>query len=114
MTPPLAELREIAVTAARIGGDVLQHWASRFTAREKSPANLVTEADLASQKAIFESIELRVPGHRFLGEEGLCRDEGNSPFRWIIDPLDGTSNYVRSTTRTVTRCSQRRRGRGPR
>ncbi len=87
-------LLETAEAAARIGGEVLREWADKFTAREKSPANLVTEADFASEKAIFEFIHARFPDHRFLGEEGLSRDEGNSPFRWIIDPLDGTSNYV--------------------
>lgn len=86
--------REIAVDAARLGGRILEEWRPRFTAREKSPSNLVTEADLASQQAIFEFIRERCPDHRFLGEEGLCHDEGDSPFRWIIDPLDGTSNYV--------------------
>ncbi len=88
------ELLEVAQEAARIGGDILQDWAGRFTSREKSPANLVTEADLASEKAIFEHIHSKYPDHRFLGEEGLLRDGGDSPYRWIIDPLDGTSNYV--------------------
>jgi myo-inositol-1(or 4)-monophosphatase len=86
--------RLLAEEAARLGGDILQKWAGKFTAREKSPANLVTEADLASQQAIFDLIHSRFPDHRFLGEEGLLHDEGDSPFRWVIDPLDGTSNYV--------------------
>lgn len=88
------EFREVAESAARLGGRILQEWRARFTAREKSPSNLVTEADLASQRAIVEFISARFPDHRLLGEEGLQRDEGDSPFRWIIDPLDGTSNYV--------------------
>ena len=88
------QLRETAEEAARIGGRILHDWADKFTAREKSPANLVTEADFASENAIFEFIHARYPDHRFLGEEGLNRNEGNSAFRWIIDPLDGTSNYV--------------------
>ena len=87
-------LRETAEEAARIGGAILREWADKFTAREKSPANLVTEADFASEKAIFEFIHGKYPDHRFLGEEGLNRNEGDSPYRWIIDPLDGTSNYV--------------------
>ncbi len=87
-------LRETAEEAARIGGEILRQWANKFTAREKSPANLVTEADLASEQAIFEFIHGSYPDHRFLGEEGLNRNEGNAPVRWIIDPLDGTSNYV--------------------
>lgn len=88
------ELLDTACKAARIGGAVLQNWRHKFTAREKNPSDLVTEADLASEQAIFEFIHRRYPDHRFLGEEGLSRNEGNSPVRWIIDPLDGTSNYV--------------------
>jgi len=87
------ELRDVAESAARLGGGVLQDWRAKFTAREKSPKNLVTEADLASQHAILEFILQRYPDHQFLGEEDLCR-AGTSPYRWIIDPLDGTSNYV--------------------
>ncbi len=93
-SPEQIRWRILAEEAARLGGDILQKWAGRFTAREKSPANLVTEADLASQQAIFELIHAKHPDHRFLGEEGLLHDEGDSPFRWVIDPLDGTSNYV--------------------
>lgn len=88
------DLLEVGIEAAKIGGEILQDWSNRFTPREKSPANLVTEADLASEKAIYEHIVARFPDHRFLGEEGLNKNEGNSPYRWIIDPLDGTSNYV--------------------
>jgi myo-inositol-1(or 4)-monophosphatase len=90
----LDELRAAAESSARLGGDVLRSWAKRFTAREKSPANLVTEADLASQQAIFEFLRARYPDHRYLGEEGLEHEPNDSPFRWLIDPLDGTSNYV--------------------
>jgi myo-inositol-1(or 4)-monophosphatase len=89
-----SSFRSLAEAAARRGGDILQDWATRFSAREKSPANLVTEADLASQQAIFDLIHEAHSNHRFLGEEDLNHDEGDSPFRWVIDPLDGTSNYV--------------------
>lgn len=88
------ELLKAAVDAAKIGGSILQDWSTRFTPREKSPANLVTEADFASEKAIYEHLVSLFPDHRFLGEEGLDKNEGNSPYCWIIDPLDGTSNYV--------------------
>lgn len=93
MSIAFEQLREIAETAARLGGRILQDWRARFTAREKSPKNLVTEADLASQHAILEFILARYPDHQFLGEEDLYRT-GTAPYRWIIDPLDGTSNYV--------------------
>ena len=83
-----------AEEAARVGGAILQEWAEKFTAREKSPANLVTEADLASEAAIGEYLLSRFPDHGMLGEESLCREGNGSDFRWIIDPLDGTGNYV--------------------
>jgi myo-inositol-1(or 4)-monophosphatase len=86
--------RDIAIQAARAGGDVLQQWSRRFTVREKGPANLVTEADFASQETIVGIIQSRFPDHGFLGEEELDRSSEGQPFRWIIDPLDGTANYV--------------------
>ena len=85
---------QTAQEATRIGGRILQQWQSKFTAREKSPANLVTEADLASQDAIHDFIVTRFPDHKFLGEEGLDQQTGSSEYRWVIDPLDGTGNYV--------------------
>ncbi len=88
------EFLQVAEEAARLAGGILQEWSSKFTAQEKSPANLVTEADLAAEKAIYDYLSQRFPDHRFMGEEGLSKEEGNSPYRWIIDPLDGTSNYV--------------------
>lgn len=87
---------QTAEEAARIGGQVLRSWASRFTVQEKSRANLVTEADHASQAAIFEFISRRYPQHSFLGEEGLTTSGPDPRYRWIIDPLDGTTNYVHS------------------
>ena len=88
------EFVKVAEEAARIGGQVLEEWGAKFTATEKSPANLVTEADFASEEAIFKYIQSRFSDHRFLGEEGLNQNSGDSPYRWVIDPLDGTSNYV--------------------
>lgn len=85
---------QTAKEAAYLGGGILQKWRSKFTAREKSPANMVTEADLASQEAIFDYIHTRFPDHKFLGEEGLDQQTGTSEYRWVIDPLDGTGNYV--------------------
>lgn len=85
---------QAAEEAARLGGQVLRSWASRFSVREKSRANLVTEADTASQQAIHEFLRRRFPSHGFLGEEDLMEVRADSPFRWVIDPLDGTTNYV--------------------
>ncbi len=94
--------------AARTGARVLMSWVGRFTAREKAPADLVTEADLASQQAIRELLLGRYPDHDFLGEEpqdhSTADKEASRPhalagagrprYRWVVDPLDGTINYA--------------------
>lgn len=71
-------------------------WIDRFEVREKGPADLVTQADFASQEAIRKTILDAFPDHCLLGEEDP--DTGNSrpraEYRWIADPLDGTTNYV--------------------
>jgi myo-inositol-1(or 4)-monophosphatase len=88
------DLLQIAQDAALLGGAQLEEWSRKFTVSEKSPADLVTEADFAAQEAIYRRIRDRYPEHHFLGEEGLSETDGDSPYRWVIDPLDGTSNYV--------------------
>ncbi len=63
-----------------------------LTVRSKSPGELVTEVDEAAERIIMEHIRSGYPDHAFLGEEGGA--SGNSEFEWIIDPLDGTTNYI--------------------
>ena len=65
-----------------------------FRSKEKSRANLVTEADVNAQEAIVSVIRASFPDHSFLGEEDLNIAGAKSENRWIIDPLDGTTNYV--------------------
>lgn len=82
--------------AARAAGDVLKQWRGKFNVREKGKADLVTDADDAAQKVIEEILAADFPDFEFLGEEGpsgLSRETG-SPFCWVVDPLDGTMNYV--------------------
>jgi myo-inositol-1(or 4)-monophosphatase len=84
---------KVCEQAARRGGAVLLDWVDRFAVREKGPADLVTEADLASQQAVKKILLETYPEHGFLGEEG-GEATAEAPFRWIVDPLDGTTNYV--------------------
>ena len=56
----------IAERAARVGGLVLQDWRGRFSVREKGPADLVTDADEASQEAVRQVILAEFPGHDVL------------------------------------------------
>lgn len=71
-------------------------WRGRFQTRAKGIADLVTDADLASQSAIQRTIVERFPDHGFLGEEstGIAFSEKLNDLAWIVDPLDGTTNYV--------------------
>jgi len=55
--------------------------------------DLVTEFDLAVERRVIERIRAAWPDHGILGEEGGVQ-AGSSPYRWIVDPLDGTTNYV--------------------
>jgi myo-inositol-1(or 4)-monophosphatase len=90
------ELLETCEAAARAGGDELRAWRGRFKTREKGVCDLVTDADIASQNAIQEVIASRFPGHDFIGEEqkALADPPRADRLTWIVDPLDGTTNYV--------------------
>lgn len=99
----LADYLSSCEEAARTGGQVLLSLQGRVGAREKAPDDLVTEADYASQEAIRQLLFKRYRDHQFIGEEteGALTQlvstpgEADSPrFRWIVDPLDGTTNYV--------------------
>ncbi|MDQ3011594.1 MAG: inositol monophosphatase [Acidobacteriota bacterium] len=88
---------ELAIRAAREAGAILQDFAVRgFQIEHKGRINLVTEADLASERHIKALIALHYPTHRILAEEsGASSHESGSAdeYTWIIDPLDGTTNY---------------------
>src|SRR5678815_4717778 len=65
----MREFLSVCEQAARAGGQILLDWQHRFTPREKGLRDLVTEADVASQRAIREILLGRFPQHDFLGEE---------------------------------------------
>ncbi|MBD3673758.1 MAG: inositol monophosphatase [Planctomycetaceae bacterium] len=88
------DIAKVAEHAAREGGRVLEEWSKKFTVSEKRRADLVTEADFSSQTAIHTLLREKFPTHGFLGEEGLSAEGEDTDYRWIIDPLDGTGNYV--------------------
>lgn len=87
----------ICEQAARAGGEKLLEWMGRITVREKGPSDLVTDADLASQEAVRSVVLGAFPDHDFLSEEEPHRPispDSEPQYRWIVDPLDGTTNYV--------------------
>lgn len=86
-----------AQNAALKAAEVLHHWREKFQVKEKGRFDLVTEADLASQQAIVAVLSSSFPDHAFLGEEegaSKTRPAPDAPPTWIIDPIDGTTNYV--------------------
>jgi myo-inositol-1(or 4)-monophosphatase len=87
---------ETCEAAARAGARELISWRGRFESREKAPADLVTDADVASQAAIRGVVARRYPDHLFLGEENATKLEALEADEhvWLVDPLDGTTNYV--------------------
>jgi myo-inositol-1(or 4)-monophosphatase len=83
-----------AVTAARIAGRYQKsRFASSLNIEMKGDKNLVTEVDKESERLIVEHLLSHFPDHTIVAEEGTY-PEGSSPFRWIIDPVDGTTNYA--------------------
>ncbi|MFO0928380.1 MAG: inositol monophosphatase family protein [Gemmataceae bacterium] len=93
----LTVYREAGCEAARRAATVLAHWREKFQVREKGRADLVTDADVASQQVIHAYLQERFPDHAFLGEEGPAakvRPGPDAPPTWIVDPIDGTTNYV--------------------
>ncbi|MFM7411977.1 MAG: inositol monophosphatase family protein [Planctomycetota bacterium] len=94
---------EICETAARAAGRVLADWRGRFTATSKGPRDLVTEADHAAQREVRGIVLGAFPQHGFVGEETDAGSPAAAPgqpghsgsgLRWIVDPLDGTTNSV--------------------
>jgi myo-inositol-1(or 4)-monophosphatase len=89
-----SQLLAVAEQAARAGALELTSWRGRFTAREKASRDLVTEADLASEHAVRACLAAHFPDHGVLGEEAPALDQLDRPYCWVVDPLDGTTNYV--------------------
>ncbi|MCC6669890.1 MAG: inositol monophosphatase [Planctomycetes bacterium] len=93
-------LRE-AEAIARAGGAVLAEHATRLAEMRtefKGRRELVTEADRATERAVVERLLARFPEHAVLAEEGVLTPRGlphrASEWTWILDPLDGTTNFV--------------------
>jgi myo-inositol-1(or 4)-monophosphatase len=85
-----------AVDAARAAGEILRERFGRArVARSKGPIDVVTDADLAAERRIMEILSEATPYYGFLTEEG-GESPGDGGARWVVDPLDGTVNYLRT------------------
>jgi myo-inositol-1(or 4)-monophosphatase len=83
-----------AVEVVREAGELLKrHFSETGEVFFKGEVDLVTRSDKASQDLIYSRLSKIYPDHDFLGEEGLTELSG-SDFRWVFDPLDGTTNFA--------------------
>ncbi len=88
----LQVLRGVAEAAAMRGGEVVsEHFGAPSEVREKAPGDWVSGADLASEAAVRKYLEAEAPGIPVFGEEG-GGERGD--LGWLVDPLDGTANFV--------------------
>ena len=95
MTPPGA-LRDLAVDIAHEAGRLLAdalHGARTSVGSKSTPTDMVTEMDRAAEDLITRRLRAARPDDGLLGEEGTS-DSGTSGVTWVIDPLDGTTNYL--------------------
>jgi len=92
----LNEFLKTAVTSARLAGDIILRNLGQLSTSDietKQAFDFVTKVDRWSEAVIMQTIREKFPHHLFLSEETL-QQEGNGGHRWIIDPLDGTTNYI--------------------
>ena len=92
--PTRERIKTVAIDAARQAGAILTQYAKNgFRIEHKDALNLVTDADTHSEQAVVDAIGRTFPDHEILAEER--GQAGNkSAFKWIIDPLDGTTNFA--------------------
>jgi myo-inositol-1(or 4)-monophosphatase len=97
MNLSIKQTKEIALFAGELAtgaGKILRKgFSTDFQVRYKGAIDPVTEYDLKSEAYITSRIKKRCPGHSILAEEGTGH-KSESPFKWVIDPLDGTVNYA--------------------
>ena len=87
----------IAVKAARRAGSIINRAAldrTKLEIRSKQANDFVTQVDRSAESAIIDIIRQAYPDHAILGEESGALEGKKAEYRWIIDPLDGTTNYI--------------------
>lgn len=94
--PSLERMRNSALEAAHAAGEVLvKHYTKKLKIREKPGAGLVTNADVEAERVALRVLKSSFPEFKYLTEESepdIAASQG--PARWILDPLDGTTNFV--------------------
>lgn len=89
------QFNAMAIEAAQIAGRILmEHRRTGFQIHHKSALSLVTDADHRAEQAIVDVIGKAYPDHQILAEERGLQSKVESAYRWVIDPLDGTTNFA--------------------
>lgn len=90
------KLLDVALLAAQAGGNILQsYWGKQLQIREKGKAgDLITEVDQKAEAKILAVIDRHFRDHGILAEESGILGNADSKYLWVIDPLDGTTNYA--------------------
>jgi myo-inositol-1(or 4)-monophosphatase len=90
------ELLATALAAAHAGAEVVARYfrSTDLEVRRKAENDFVTRADQESEAAVLAVIRRRFPDHRILAEEGSGAGVGRGEYEWLIDPLDGTTNFL--------------------
>ena len=90
----LTNYATICRDAARAGVEVIRAAGRNFEFRAKAPADFVTDVDLASQRAILNHLRQHCPDHAVVAEEDGQSELTTESTFWLIDPLDGTTNFI--------------------
>ncbi len=98
MSQALHPMLNIAIKAARAAGAIINRASldvERLQVNTKAPNDFVTDVDHAAEAAVIDTLLAAYPGHGILAEEsGTSRGARDSEYVWIIDPLDGTTNFI--------------------
>ena len=91
----LERMKKVAICAAKEAGEILRsHFGKIKHVEQKIGAGIVTEADKKAEKKIISMVKTSFPHHAILAEESGIYEKKSASYKWIIDPLDGTTNFV--------------------
>ena len=87
----------IAINAARLAAKEIHKFSRRrdkINVFEKGPTDFVTQVDSIAENIIIDTLKTSFPDHSFEGEESGRQGNENNDYHWVIDPLDGTTNFI--------------------
>ncbi len=90
-------LLNVMIAAARKAGRALKRdfgEVEKLQVSLKGPANFVSAADHRAEETLYQELSKARPGYGFLGEEGGIREGADKTHTWVVDPLDGTTNFL--------------------